>query len=345
MYGEVSKVLALPEVVGVFKDAASTEFFCIALEDLNHGYAVLDQATGVGFDDMKALFLKTADLHAHFWESPLLSSVPYLSLGQSSSSYTPWFESWYEPWLADPEGSTNVFVPLCANPPFNADPYQGDYGPNMRKLIALLNANPHGFVKAAGEELSKRPRTLLHGDLRSENIFKAKAGDPAASAPYKFIDWQCLNPGPGGVDFVQLCTACMQPPEDYARLEELLQAYHTRLGEIKPEAAAAYPYETMKKDYVSSNGRGITRVSSDADRCCQQALGSALIWVAFIGKLTPIMAALAEIPDHPFHGLVTIGVKRMLACFSNLKMVEIVEEFMEGVPAEEGVPPTTEVAD
>ena len=84
---------------------------------------------------------------------------------------------------------------------------------------------------------------------------------------------------------------------------------------------------------------------SDADRCCQQALGSALIWVAFIGKLTPIMAALAEIPDHPFHGLVTIGVKRMLACFSNLKMVEIVEEFMEGVPAEEGVPPTTEVAD
>eukprot|EP01051_Picozoa_sp_SAG22_P002640 SAG22_NODE_120_length_19227_cov_7.584013_4_plen_205_part_00 len=176
----------------------------------------------------------------------------------------------------------------------------------------------HGFVKAAEVELSKRPRTLLHGDLRSDNIFKAKEGDPAATAPYKFIDWQCLSPGPGGVDFVQLCTACMQPPvrhclllagfagesrdcgcsfcspswkfhalnraggiilqEDYSRLDELLKAYHDRLTEVNPKAAAAYNYDTMKKDY---------------------AIGSALIWVAFIGKLTPIMQALVDIDGHP----------------------------------------------
>eukprot|EP01051_Picozoa_sp_SAG22_P002639 SAG22_NODE_120_length_19227_cov_7.584013_3_plen_109_part_00 len=89
---------------------------------------------------MKALFVKTAELHCAFWESPLLDSVPYLGLGQEPGAFSPWFKTWYEPWLADPEGSTKVFEKLMANPPYNADPYQGEYGPSMRALGKLLNS-------------------------------------------------------------------------------------------------------------------------------------------------------------------------------------------------------------
>jgi len=133
-----------------------------------------------------------------------------------------------------------------------------------------------GFVAAVSAELETRPRTLIHGDFRSENVFKAT--DPANPLGYKIIDWQCLSPGPAGFDFVQLVTGSLRDVSDYSRLGELMKAHHDRLVELVPAAAKTYPYDTMVRDY---------------------ALGYALIYIAFIGLLTPIMQAVKEIPGHP----------------------------------------------
>src|SRR4029453_2451759 len=75
---------------------------------------------------------------------------------------------------------------------------------------------------ALGEALAARPFTLLHGDLRLDNIFFGPEGAP-------FTDWQSLARGPALYDVAYFVTATLPPS---ARGEEeiaLLESYHRTL--------------------------------------------------------------------------------------------------------------------
>ena len=63
-----------PNVLATFKDADKPdEYFCIVMEDmLAAGYRVMDQITGISWDECIGLCEPVTTMHAKFWESPLL---------------------------------------------------------------------------------------------------------------------------------------------------------------------------------------------------------------------------------------------------------------------------------
>ena len=73
-----------------------------------------------------------------------------------------------------------------------------------------------------------------------------------ATSAFTVIDWQCLNIGPPGFDFVQLCTHSLEPASEFSRLDELLQAHYTRLTTLRPEVAAVYSFATVSKYHQDS---------------------------------------------------------------------------------------------
>ena len=40
--------------------------------------------------------------------------------------------------------------------------------------------------------LASRPRTLIHGDMRPDNLFRSKAKNADGGYDYKIVDWQAV---------------------------------------------------------------------------------------------------------------------------------------------------------
>jgi aminoglycoside phosphotransferase (APT) family kinase protein len=94
--------------------------------------------------------------------------------------------------------------------------------------------------------LSSRPKTLLHGDMRADNVFRADEAAPDRS-PLTFIDWQLAHVGPPGPDLTEAFIGSLEP--DVRRQDlTILREYRDALVALNP-AAAAYGYETLVEDY------------------------------------------------------------------------------------------------
>ena len=97
---------------------------------------------------------------------------------------------------------------------------------------------------------SSRPKTLLHGDMRADNIFRTVSADRANAdaAQLTFVDWQVIHAGPPGAEFTQAWMHSLEP-EVRRKDRALLRDYHDRLVALNP-AAASYTYEMLLDDYT-----------------------------------------------------------------------------------------------
>jgi hypothetical protein len=95
---------------------------------------------------------------------------------------------------------------------------------------------------AAGD-LSRRlalaPRTLVHGDLRLDNLLFA--GDAACPEPI-FIDWQAVAPGRGPLDVAYFCAGSLLH-HDIEEIRDLVGLYHATL------AVAGYDWNACWSDF------------------------------------------------------------------------------------------------
>jgi thiamine kinase-like enzyme len=82
---------------------------------------------------------------------------------------------------ADPKGLMDKYAE-CLKKGAGLDCYGSQ---ENRDMIDLFCANPVSMRKALYEKLSSRPKTLVHGDLRLENLFSSKEN----SLDFKIIDW------------------------------------------------------------------------------------------------------------------------------------------------------------
>lgn len=129
--------------------------------------------------------------------------------------------------------------------------------------------------------LATRPSTLIHGDMRSDNLFRSKARNADGKFDYKIVDWQAVAYGPAGVEFVELLCGAFADVNDYDRLDELLGVYYTELTSKCPQASA-YTTEMLKEDF---------------------ALVTVLWFCALMPVLSGILDSIKAMPDHPFWGL------------------------------------------
>jgi hypothetical protein len=135
-----------------------------------------------------------AGLHGALWEADLLR------------------EDWISP------GGRLVFPvdTICRQCAGQVDPlrrtWRQYYGCEVFAIADTLGVEPLTEIVARRKSetlldcitslLDTRPKTLLHGDLRCNNLFRTKDVAPEA-AELSIIDWQLVHGGPPGPEFTQ----------------------------------------------------------------------------------------------------------------------------------------------
>jgi len=233
--------IRVPDVYAIADDGSpDAEYFVILMEDLSTHSTVFDQLNDPPDGPFVQKFcMDVAELHGSFWESDRLTEE---WIGSSDGRYVFTLES------------------LCRECPENLEEFRRQwqrlYGvdvfdvPDAPTALALTEtlAGPKSIaiLDYISEVLNQRPRTLMHGDLRADNIFRT-TNKNAEDAELTFIDWQLICAGPPGPDFTQAWGHTL-PPTLRRKDMAFLKGYHDHLVEVSP-ATEAYTYEMLIEDY------------------------------------------------------------------------------------------------
>jgi|AP95_1055475.scaffolds.fasta_scaffold00179_5 hypothetical protein len=232
--------LRTPKIYDIRHDGSDTyEFFSIVMEDLTTHSEVFDQVTDPPDEAyVRKINLEVAELHAMYWESDTLeldwlrpkNNEYTFSLNDAAATCSENIDTYIELW--EKSYGERLFEEQYASLKPLTDIITGEHG------IALL-AHLNG-------KLNDRPWTLVHNDLRADNIFRTR-DTHADAGELTYIDWQLVSPGPPGPEFTQAWQHTL-PPEVRRKEKDFLKQYHDRLIQLAPQAAA-YTYDMLIEDY------------------------------------------------------------------------------------------------
>jgi aminoglycoside phosphotransferase (APT) family kinase protein len=218
LYRDLAPVAHVPAADHYFAAvSADGRDFSLLLEDLkssSHG----DDLKGLDTGGVLAAVTGLAQMHTSWWQAPALERADWLRKMsvwhpniEAIRDYWPSFFDRFEAVLPD---EARRFGPACA--------------PGMHRVL---------------DDLSARPSTLVHGDLKPSNIFFPSGRPP------KLIDWQFVGHAPGALDISYLLAIGLSV-DDRRNIEwEALHAWHDHLS---PEVRAAYSYQDAVNDYRRS---------------------------------------------------------------------------------------------
>ena len=215
------------------------EYFCIIMEDLSSHSTLFDQSTGQLTEaDIRKINLELAEFHALFWESDTLT-LDWLGFPEDHYEF-PMHEA-----ALGCEDSMDTFVALWENA-FKQSPFNEKWSSLEPMTRLICDGNAQRLLDQIYKILKQRPRTLLHNDLRGNNLFRTKP-QLGESSEVTYIDWQLVAPGPPGLEFSEAWQHSV-PPEIRRKDVDFLKQYHQRLTEIEPKTAA-YTYQMLLEDY------------------------------------------------------------------------------------------------
>jgi hypothetical protein len=232
--------LKTPEIYALLDDGSDTfEYFCIVMEDLTTHSEVFDQVIDPPDEEWtRKINLEVAGLHAAYWESDALE-LDWLKQPDHRFRH-----AMHDTALGCPE-AIDTFVGLWERA-FGKSPYQ-DAWASVKPLTEMITGpRCKQILEAVNHHYSNRPWTLVHNDLRADNIFRTRGSD-AATGELTYIDWQLMSAGPVGPEFTQSWQHSL-PPEVRRKDLDFLKQYHERLVQLQP-AAAAYTYDMLVEDY------------------------------------------------------------------------------------------------
>eukprot|EP00747_Dinoflagellata_sp_TGD_P034506 gnl/TRDRNA2_/TRDRNA2_137301_c0_seq1.p1 gnl/TRDRNA2_/TRDRNA2_137301_c0~~gnl/TRDRNA2_/TRDRNA2_137301_c0_seq1.p1 ORF type:complete len:341 (+),score=54.87 gnl/TRDRNA2_/TRDRNA2_137301_c0_seq1:76-1023(+) len=238
---KVNESIPIPDQIGGFQDPDDpATFFCLAMEDLNQEYEMMDQIKGSSFDDVLAIVEQAAGMHASFFESEMLSE-PLLNNKNSNGESVPIScDPMVQAYLANPNGTAYVAT-VEAGTGVN---YFED--PDNKAINDLFEFHGKRMIEELYKVWMSRPKTLIHGDMRGDNRFRHKT----IPKKFKIIDWQSVTAGPPGIEFCQMVGCEIEPVKDYERLPEMLDKYMAKLHSQNP-ATKKYTREMLDFDIVA----------------------------------------------------------------------------------------------
>jgi aminoglycoside phosphotransferase (APT) family kinase protein len=234
-----------PQVYGCFADGSlGSEYFIIVMEDLTAHSKAFDQIHDPPNEAFaRKIALEAAKLHAAFWESET-TRLPWV--GRADGRYVFALDAMSKMGHATWGPFRALYEQVYGRDLFAGGAFQA-----VEDLTELL-CGPQGAAihETIYDLLSARPKTLLHGDMRADNVFRTDPalGKSVEESTLTFIDWQILHAGPPGPEFTQAWMHSLEP-EVRRHERSMLKQYHDRLVALNP-AAAAYTYDMLLEDYA-----------------------------------------------------------------------------------------------
>lgn len=191
--------------------------FCLITEDVSY-MRPGDQVEGCTFEEAAAVTQSVAEFHSTFW-----TEVPDERLN----------------WVPAFDGGSGYFERM--------------HSVAWRQLERSLDYVPRGLVEAAHRvaphvsdiksRLSQPPVTLVHGDLRLDNVF---LGDSSHGEGIKLIDWQAIRLGRGMYDLAYFLSTSIPVELRRQRQGELIATYSESLS---LNGVTGYTLEDCNEDF------------------------------------------------------------------------------------------------
>jgi len=213
-YREVAptdKELNLPRCFYSWLDDATGDGIII-LEDLSH-LQCGDQLSALDYEHAAATAKMIGTLHARWWNKPELNNLTWAPLDKYTLA-AHYSEHW----------------------PAFAHLYESKLSPQSMQIGAVVADRMHDILNVA----KTRPHTLVHCDLRSDNLRM----DPANPAATVILDWQLVTRGLAAFDLVRLI--CESTDLDADAQKKLVAIWHHTLRE---RGVTDYPLEHAWNDY------------------------------------------------------------------------------------------------
>lgn len=187
----------------------------LLMEDLSH-LTPGDQVVGLTRQQTHDCIERMAAIHAEFWMDPQLEPHDWLP------PHTFWFSK------PKPEEAVENFLRT----------YEVRFGAELSRLFrAVLEQS-----EAIDAALQQRPWTLVHGDLRADNLLF----DGTPEAPTAVIlDWSWACRSLGLIDVAFLLGGSTPVVQRQGTLEDLLQAWHQQL---LARGVRDYPLSEARRD-------------------------------------------------------------------------------------------------
>ncbi|WP_019873436.1 phosphotransferase [Sporichthya polymorpha] len=208
-FAHESPVRVPAPLVVVFDE--DTSDFVLVIEDLVE-HTPMDQLTGMTLAEAETAARELARFHAQWWRHDRLDvyagSFPALDSATGRGLLGQYGQVFGAVWPA-----------ACAAT--GVDGAVREFGESLPGLLEQLAA-------ALGE-----PRTLVHGELRAENLFLGAGGELV------FVDFQTLQQAAGPVDLAYLISQSLPTEVRRGHDERLVRIYH---DELVRSGVADYPW-------------------------------------------------------------------------------------------------------
>ncbi|KTE01337.1 hypothetical protein ATE68_20820 [Sphingopyxis sp. H038] len=210
-YRELAAASGVPAPICHYCDIADDDVdFVLILSDLAPAQAG-DQLAGLALSGLIPCIEAAAKLHAYLWNDARLAQMPSLARDNAGLIRT-------------------LFPQLYAG-------FRERYAERLAPEVLDLGA---GLVTKLDAYLAREPsvRTIVHGDLRVDNILFAPDGEACW-----IVDWQTLGRGSGAADLAYLVGTSIADPVERAAADrpafDHWIAALTAAG-VKPDAAALW---------------------------------------------------------------------------------------------------------
>ncbi len=192
----------------------------LLLEDLAPAVAG-DLVAGCSLERTAVVVDHVARMHARWWDSGQLAS---------------------QPWLPSPVDSAEMFGEAPQGQPDAWTTFRARFGRELPASVLALGDRLRDD-RSVLRRLSEPPHTLVHGDLRINNVMFSRDGSSDVGA---LIDWQTAVRGRGPIDIATLFVTSLKPEDRRTAEVELLPAYHAALLR---EGVCDYSFEQCWTDY------------------------------------------------------------------------------------------------
>ncbi|MER3445519.1 MAG: hypothetical protein C4291_01190 [Candidatus Dadabacteria bacterium] len=191
----------------------------LVLEDIIDA-RVGDNVIGCSFEDAELIFRNLGRFHALWWESPqleyMMGWIPAFNQGAD------YIQGLYQQ-------SWGPFI----------EKFGDQLGDSFLEIGTWLGRN----IANIRNRLAEPPRTLIHGDLRLDNLLFSSSENGTSLI---VIDWQFIGRGRSISDIAYFLVFCLPPEQRRAMEWDLLNIYHSVLIE---SGIRGYGFDQFLYDY------------------------------------------------------------------------------------------------